>query len=43
MPAVLDKLSSLGIQLPEAPKAVANYLPAVIADIESRLSAGRRP
>ena len=31
MPAVLDKLSSLGIQLPEAPKAVANYLPAVIA------------
>lgn len=31
MPQVLDKLTSLGISLPEAPKAVANYLPAVIA------------
>ncbi len=31
MPQVLDKLASLGITLPEAPKAVANYLPAVIA------------
>ena len=31
MPAVLDKLNSLGIQLPEAPKAVANYVPAVVA------------
>lgn len=31
MPQVLDKLASLGIALPEAPKAVANYLPAVIA------------
>jgi enamine deaminase RidA (YjgF/YER057c/UK114 family) len=31
MPAVLDKLASLGIQLPAAPKAVANYVPAVVA------------
>ena len=31
MPQVLDKLTALGITLPEAPKAVANYLPAVIA------------
>ena len=31
MTAVLDKLQSLGIDLPAAPKAVANYLPAVQA------------
>jgi enamine deaminase RidA (YjgF/YER057c/UK114 family) len=31
MTPVLDRLSSLGIALPEAPKAVANYLPAVVA------------
>jgi enamine deaminase RidA (YjgF/YER057c/UK114 family) len=31
MPNVLDKLSSLGIDLPAAPKAVANYLPATQA------------
>ena len=30
MPQVLDKLAALGITLPEAPKAVANYLPAVL-------------
>lgn len=29
MTAILEKLASLGIQLPAAPKAVANYLPAV--------------
>jgi enamine deaminase RidA (YjgF/YER057c/UK114 family) len=29
MSPVLEKLTSLGITLPEAPKAVANYLPAV--------------
>lgn len=31
MPNVLDKLTSLGITLPAAPKAVANYLAAVQA------------
>lgn len=31
MPAVLDKLAALGIDLPAAPKAVANYVPAVVA------------
>jgi enamine deaminase RidA (YjgF/YER057c/UK114 family) len=31
MTAVLDKLQALGIDLPAAPKAVANYLPAVQA------------
>lgn len=31
MPQVLDKLSSLGISLPEPAKAVANYIPAIIA------------
>ena len=31
MPQVLDKLTALGITLPEPAKAVANYLPAVIA------------
>ena len=31
MSAVLDKLKSLGIDLPAAPKAVANYLPATRA------------
>jgi enamine deaminase RidA (YjgF/YER057c/UK114 family) len=29
MPAVLEQLAALGIDLPAAPKAVANYLPAV--------------
>ncbi|MEB3196204.1 MAG: RidA family protein [Candidatus Sericytochromatia bacterium] len=29
MSPVLEKLQTLGIHLPEAPKAVANYLPAV--------------
>ena len=29
MPAVLDRLAALGIALPAASKAVANYLPAV--------------
>jgi enamine deaminase RidA (YjgF/YER057c/UK114 family) len=31
MTAVLDKLQALGIDLPAAPRAVANYLPAVQA------------